>query len=315
MSEAALDNPGVDPGASGDGTDDQAKGPDLTIVDTKDKPVDPVAAPADWPADWRDKLAGADEKLKTRLGRFSSPVKIFEAWRAAEQKISQGLKPAAFDPKATPEAQAEWRQANGVPEAPEKYDTNVGEGVVWGEDDKPILDSFLKHAHSTNMPQAYAKESLAWYNKFQTEQAEQLAETDETQRRENTVALQAEWGNEFKANLSAVAGWLDSIDPGDKEAGKPSIADIVFGARAADGGKLGNNPTFLKMLVDAAKAVNPASVVMPGTATDSQQGIGDELAKIDKFRRENRKAYDKDEKMQARERQLIEAATKLGMKI
>ena len=77
-------------------------------------------------------------------------------------------------------------------------------------------------------------------------------------------------------------------------------------------GKLGNNPVFLRALVEAARAINPAATVIPGNADSSGKSISDELAEIDKFRREHRKQYTKDEKMQARERQLLEAQLKLA---
>lgn len=310
MSEAALDNSGDDSDAGGS-TNEEVKGTG-TVVDGDNEGGKEIIAPVDWPTDWRDKLAGKDEKLKARLERMASPVKVLEAWRAAEVKISQGVKPAAFDPKSTPEEQAAWRAANDVPEAPEKYDTNIGDGVVWGEEDKPIVDSFLKSAHEANMPNSYAKAALGWYHTFQEQQAEAQATIDEDQRRENSVALQSEWGAEFKTNINAIQGWFDSIDPGDKEEGRPSLGSIVFGARGIDGGKLGNNPVFLRALVEAARAINPAATVIPGNADSSGKSISDELAEIDKFRREHRKQYTKDEKMQARERQLLEAQLKLA---
>jgi hypothetical protein len=56
--------------------------------------------------------------------------------------------------------------------------------------------------------------------------------------------------------------------------------------------------------------INPEmSVVEPGN--QGGMSIDAELAQIDKSRRENRAAYNKDYKMQARERELIEAQMKI----
>ena len=49
-----------------------------------------ASAPADWPADWRQKLAGEDKKTLERLGRMASPADLFKSYRALEQKVSAG---------------------------------------------------------------------------------------------------------------------------------------------------------------------------------------------------------------------------------
>jgi hypothetical protein len=64
------------------------------------------------------------------------------------------------------------------------------------------------------------------------------------------------------------------------------------------------------MLVNIARDVNPAASVVEDGAQGGL-GIETELAQIDKHRRENRIAYNKDYKMQARERELLEAQSRV----
>mgnify|MGYP000100175251 CR=1 FL=1 len=50
----------------------------------------------------------------------------------------------------TDEELAEYRKANNIPEAPDKYDLTFDSGLVIGKEDKPIVDSFLKYAHDNH---------------------------------------------------------------------------------------------------------------------------------------------------------------------
>ena len=78
-----------------------------------------VVAPADWPADWREKLAGEDTKFLGRLKRYQSPQSFAKSWLDAQSKISAAKpeKPSGDDP----EALSKWRASVGLPEAPEGY--------------------------------------------------------------------------------------------------------------------------------------------------------------------------------------------------
>jgi len=62
-----------------------------------------ASAPADWPADWRQKLAGEDKKTLERLGRMASPADLFKSYRALEQKVSAGELKKGLPENATPE--------------------------------------------------------------------------------------------------------------------------------------------------------------------------------------------------------------------
>jgi hypothetical protein len=100
----------------------------------------PVAAPADWPEDWRIKLAGEDKSYLKTLDRFNTPSDLAKAYRDAQQRLSAGNLKAILPDNPTEEELKTWRTENGVPESPDKYDVNLGDGFVWSDEDKPLLD-------------------------------------------------------------------------------------------------------------------------------------------------------------------------------
>ena len=75
----------------------------------------------------------------------------------------------------------------------------------------------------------------------------------------------------------------------------------------ADGTMLKDNVAVQQFLLDMALTFNPASTLTPGQGGDVNASIEDELDTIKKYMRTNRKEYDKDEKMQARYRELLTA--------
>lgn len=308
MAEPLEDNSAVDEldtDASGTDAGGDTGKPDLTIVnDDGDDKI--VTVPASWPEDWRDralKEAGGDEKLAARLKRFASVGGIVKSWLNAEKKINSGTLIQPLAENATDEEKVAWRVANNIPESPEKYDTNLGEGMVLGEEDKPIVDSFLKDAFEGNLNNDQAKTALKWYYKFQDERAQAVYNADAEAREEGVTILKEEWGQEYKPNLNAVRGWMDSVDP--------EAFDTLFSARDSQGRLIGNNPVIVRMMVEAARSINPAATVIPGSTTTSGKGVEDEIAAIENDMRTNEKAYFKNEAKQARYRQLLEAREKL----
>jgi hypothetical protein len=89
------------------------------------------------------------------------------------------------------------------------------------------------------------------------------------------------------------------------------LKDKLLNGRLADGTPIGSSPEMLKFLVGLALIQNPSGVVVPGSEADPMKGVEGEIEKIEKTMRENRKAYNLDEPMQARYRQLLEAREKL----
>lgn len=265
------------------------------IVDTPEPDNSP---PQTWPDDWRDLLAGNDEKFAQRLARFTSPENLAKSWKEAQKKISQGFQAPALSDEPDDDELATYREQVGIPGSWEDYSTDI-EGLVFGEDDKPVIDGFLEFAHSRHVPQQYVTPALEWYHQFQEDQAASRAAADQEEQTQNIVALKEEWGPDYRQNLNAIRGMLDGVDE--------NLFDLFFSARTAEGGLLGNNATAIRALAQIARQANPAALVAPGTTSSSLQSVGDEIKKIERLMRENPKEYFADEDIQKRLRDLYEA--------
>ncbi len=304
-------NPGED--QQNDQTnDDNATPPDggtgtIATPDTgKDDAPKPVKG--DWPENWRDIMAKDDAKLRKRLDRFKSPNDITQSFLAAEQRISTGDLKAKLPDDATDEQIAEYRKENGIPEKAGGYLDALPDGLVIGDDDKPVIEGFLERAHGKNADPAVVSDMIGWYYEQQEEAVAVQAEADKAFKQEAEDALRAEWGGEFRGNLNAMNAFLDSA--GSDENGTP-IKDLLLNSRAADGSKFANNPAMLKWLTKLADDANPAGFVAPGTGMSQIDSVDTEIAGIEKTMREDRNAYNKDQKMQDRYLQLLTAREKL----
>lgn len=273
-----------------------------------------VTQPADWPEDWRAKLAGDDEKLGKRLERFKSPKDVWQSFLNAEAKISSGQMKPVLPKDATEEDIAAYRKEIGVPDKPEGYLEKLPNGLVIGDADKPMAEGFLAAAHQANMPPEFVGAALDWYYKTQEVQVSETVTADKEFRVNAEEDLRAEFGGEYRVQQNSWKNFLDSTPVvGKDEDGKDvSLGDLMRGARTPDGRLLGDNPDFLRWVLGLAHKENPAGFVAPAGSGSQADSVADEIAKIEKVMRDNRPAYDKDEKMQARLRQLYDAQEKLA---
>ena len=269
------------------------------------KPADPAPTPTDW-ATRRTAYAKGDEKLEKRLARYSSEEAVIDALLAAQNKIASGELKAPLPKDATPEQLKEWREANGIPESPEKYDTTLPDGLVIGEVDKPIVDEYLKEAHALNQTPEQVKSTLSWYFKMQEKQVAEMRAADEDARVKAVATMKEEWGPEFALNKNLVDGLLASAPE--------SIKDQILGARAPDGVPLGFKPDALRWFANLARQTNPTATIVPINGMSQIDTVESEIKKIDAIRnnKDTENQYWKDEKMQARYRELLDARDKLS---
>lgn len=278
-----------------------------TILATGDAAVDTTKAniPVEFPEDWREKLAGENKDDLKTLSRYTQPKALWDALKSMRTKLSAGELKAvsAFPAEGDDAAKLAWRKENGIPEKAEAYEPKV-DGLVFGDADKPMLDSFKQHAHGKNWSPAQFNEALGWYaNEQQQIKARQDA-ADETFRGEARDALYTEWGpQDFKANLNAVKNLLSSAPTG--------FADRLLGARLADGKLLGDDPNALKWLSSLAREMNPAATLVPPGTSDAGKSVTAELEAIREMRRSDPNKYDADKKLQARELELLDVQLKM----
>lgn len=246
--------------------------------DVADKPM---AAPADWPEDWRIKLAGEDKSYLKTLDRFNSPTDLAKAYRDAQKRLSAGNLKAVLPDNPTDEELKAWRAENGVPESPKGYDLELGNGFVWGDADQPMLDSFTEYALQANLPNSAVKQVLGWYASMQEQQAAQREDADARFHQEAQDSLYREWGNEYRKNINAIANTLDTHAPEEVK------TDLLM-ARLPNGRLLGDDPRMVKMLASIAREANPSATVVPSNGFSHVQ---DELSALEGKMREMGKRW------------------------
>lgn len=260
--------------------------------------------------------SAGDEKLYKkelkRLERIANPEGLYGSFRELESRFSEGGLVKVPGKDAKPEDIAAFHKALGVPEKPEEYfaDLKLENGAVVGDADKPILNDLAGVLQKAGAQPTVAKAIVNWYYGRQEEQAATLDESDDTFQRESVAELKEEWGPAYNRERGkAVIAFLEA--PGGTNVKNPaSLAAEILGARLPNGQIAGNDARVVRWLRAMSIAAYPQKTV---TEDGNQSGmsVDDELAKIDKMRRENRPAYNKDYAMQARERELIDARIKI----
>lgn len=283
--------------------DDPARQETLSKFDSFDSFLEDYNAKAN--ADWRDSIAGDDDKFKSQLQRFESPQDFGNSFREAQQKIRSGQLKPELPEDATEDQIKAYREANNIPLEVEGYLENLPDGLVVGDDDKDIMLDFLSAMHEVNAPKAVADKMVAWYNDFEQRQQDAIAELDAQQTQEATDFLRDSekgWGNDFRTNMNLVNSLLDS------HFGEEAKAQLLNG-RFQDGRGFFNDPQVLMGLASISRAINDVAPLI-AQDPDKMQSLNDEIAEIEKVMSTNRSAYNKDEKMQARYRELLELRLK-----
>jgi hypothetical protein len=263
-----------------------------------------------WPDDWRQNIAGDDEKALNQLSRYASPVDIWNKARALEQRVSSGeLKSAEpFPENGTDEEKTRWRTENNVP-AEAKYELSLPEGFVIGEADQPVVDGFMEFAHAKNLPTPVVNDVVSWYFNNQEALAEARSEQDLAIQEASTDELRGEWGDGYRTNINRINGLMDTAPQEVKEA--------MLSARLADGTPLASSAGVLRFLNQLAHEINPATTIVPGQGQDQMNNLADEIAEIETLMGNRQSEYykgPKAEKLQQRYRDLVSARDKLSSK-
>lgn len=275
-------------------------------------PSDPPADPAPkgkgdegyWPNDWRKNIAGEDEKLLKRLERYASPKALSDALVSVQNRISAGELRGVLPKNATEEQVKQWREENGIPESPDKYELALPKGLVIGEDDKPIIDDMLKTLHGVNANNEQVSQAVNFYYAAIEKVEADRQEADRTAAQAAQDALHNEWGPEFRANMNAIDGLLATA-PGDVK------EQLKFG-RLADGTPIMANADAIRWLNSLSREINPVTTLVPNAGADVSGSIEAEINAIEKDMgapkgSPEHKAYWGDDKRQARYRALLDA--------
>ena len=227
-----------------------------------------------WGDDWKQKMAGEDEKLLKNLEKYKTPADFAKAHLELQKKFSE-TRPAPQLPKeATPEQIKEYREKLGIPDSPDKYDIKL-DNVVIGDHDKPVVDAWLQKAHAANMTPAQVNQVLQSYFEVQNEIQTDLNQKAEAHNEQFKAQLQKEWGVNPEANLNKVATYLQ------KELGQEAFARLTQ-AQLPDGTFLINDSKLVNHFLASAKSMNTNTITPSTSDTTSVLARKAELDKIAK---------------------------------
>ena len=256
-----------------------------------------------WQDDWREKMADGDEKALKELQKHKSPNEAIRAYRELQKQFSKTRPLPQLAKDATAEQVAEYRENAGIPESWDKYDTNLDNGIVIGENHKEIVDKFLQKAHENNLRPDEVKKSLQTYFEISnTEESAKIAAA-ETQQAEIEKSLQKEWGAQYKDNLNVVATHLER-SLGSEELSKLNQATLP------DGTFLINNPKILNHFLKQAKSEMGGNTIVPTSAADFTS-LADRKKSLEKMHAEDPRAFFNNPDLR---RELSEISTTLSKK-
>ncbi|MEI7578616.1 MAG: hypothetical protein WCJ58_01095 [bacterium] len=214
-----------------------------------------------WKDDWRQNIAGEDPKLLKELEKHKTPAELAKAYRELQKQFSSTRPTPELAKDATAEQVAEWREKAGIPESWDKYDTTLDNGVVIGENDKPIVESWLKKAHEMNMKPEDAKKSLQAYFEMNNAAESERIRNAEAQQNAVSEELKKQWGVQFKENLTVVATHLEKA-LGAETFNKLNQAVLPDGSYAI------NDPAILNHFLKEARQEQGGHTVVASPTTD-----------------------------------------------
>lgn len=299
---------GHDGQSASSGNQQQGGASATQMLDGTGKTTD-SGAKGPWPENWRELMAEGDEKFLDTLKRYGSPLAFRDAYKEARKKLSERAQRPKLPDNPTEEQVKAYRAELGIPETPEGYDTSLGDGHVWGEADKPLLQSFTKAAHDANVPPEHVKPLLKWYEGLQQQQLEARQNADASWKKQNVDELREEWGADYRMELRIVDEFFETLPDG--------LGEVLLNARDADGRPLGANAKFIRWANRMQREANPLATVLPGSGVNSMQAMEAELDKLRKLMGDRESEYWKGPsaaKNQARYRELLDAKERLGKK-
>jgi hypothetical protein len=171
---------------------------------------------------------------------------------------------------------------------------------------KPQVDSFLEKMHGVNAQPEVVKQALKTY--FEMQAAQDAAYIDEQNiLKDKTVTeLRQEWGASYDRNINVLKGFVQN-QFGD-------AADSILSATDLNGVPLMNNAAIVRKFAQLAFDNDPIGAVLPSNNQGTIDTINSEISAIEQRMRTDRRGYFKDDTMQARYSQLLEAKNKYAAK-
>lgn len=273
------DAPAQDPKKTGTApvkaTDGEADGGEGGEAEVKPEPTA-------WPDDWRERIAGTDEKMLAEMKRFAS----FENWaksqRALRQKLASGeyKKADEFDPGWNDEKKAEWRKAQGIPDKPEGYALPEIDGHKWSDADKAAMAPLLEQMHATNAKPEAVQAVLGYYANVLQNVVEKRVAADREHKANLEDHLRAEWGPDYRPNVKLMQRALNDPELIPGGMGEGGLGAAIMAARLDNGQRLINMPGMATFLAQLAREKYGEGSLIPASEMTSLSTREDEITRI-----------------------------------
>jgi hypothetical protein len=247
-----------------------------------------------------------DKKVLGRLERYTTPHAVVDALFQLQDRIGRGEMRSVMPKDAKPEELTKWRAENGLPEKPEGYQVQLTDGMVIGEEDKPILEAIKQSAHAMNLHPTQFNGMVDLYYDIIEQQTSRREEADTKARDTTEDFFRKQWGGDYRKNKAMIEAFVDMGPAGTK--------DLLFGARLADGTPLASHPGILQFLSDRSREVIDAATIVPSDSAQLAKSVQDEMNAIQALMGDKSSKYWKGpeaEKLQARFRELASAQEKI----
>ena len=239
------------------------------------------------------------------LGRYATESDVYDALLEAKRALRSGKIEKGVPKDASAEQLAEWRAANGIPDSPDKYFDKLPDGLVIGDEDMPIFESFAESLHGTNAKPEVIHAAVEWYNNHRQAVQEAQAVQDVNYADEAVAALKAEYGGSYEKNLNIANNHIANMF------GQEQIA-LMTQARAPDGRRLFDIPEVVHGFLKAGLEIDPAATVAP-SGGGGIGAIDNELAQLEERLTKDRKGFF-DDGLNKRHDELIAAKAKARMR-
>lgn len=255
--------------------------------------------------DWRSSLPDTVKGAKS-LEKFKDVTGLAQGYLSLESAMG-GKKLVVPDPKtATKEDYAEFFKAIGRPDAPEKYELKMPDGVTAKVDDKFMKD-FRAFAHETGLPANMANALFGWYMKESHGRMSGAKAAADGELKKMNEELDQEWGAKWDENMNKAKVGIDQfLDDKEKDWAKkagllthPMFARIfskIGDGMSEDTFKGENNNPAIGKTIDEMQAELDAIRADGAWLDSAHPGHRAANEKKDKLTREILKAKEKSKK-------------------
>ena len=163
--------------------------------------------------------------------------------------------------------------------------------------DRPVFESFAERMGEHASPEML-QQAAEWYAEQAEQQDAAQAEADDSAMAETAEFMKDYWGADYDAHVTRLQTLVDSSP----------IPDELHSTRLPDGSLLFNNRDVLAWLGELLSEAGAGAQVSHSLSETERESLEAERLEIEEIMRTNRAAYNKDEGMQARYRQILEGA-------